>query len=140
VAAGHELVRSVSVFFPAYNDANSLPSLIEAVFAVLRRRIDDYEVIIVNDGSTDGAAELLDGLVPHYRPLLRVITHPHNLGYGAALRTGFAAATKDWIFYTDGDGQYDPTELELLLDAVGSETGLVNGYTRSNGGIPGIAL
>jgi glycosyltransferase involved in cell wall biosynthesis len=128
VAAGHELVRSVSVFFPAYNDANSLPSLIEAVFAVLRRRIDDYEVIIVNDGSTDGAAELLDGLVPHYRPLLRVITHPHNLGYGAALRTGFAAATKDWIFYTDGDGQYDPTELELLLDAVGSETDLVNGY------------
>ena len=68
------------------------------------------------------------GLQNLYAPFLRVITHHRNLGYGAALRTGFLAATKTYIFYTDGDGQYDPLELTLLLEAAGPGVGLVNGY------------
>lgn len=119
---------SVSVFFPAFNDAPSLPRLVEAVFAVLRHHVSDYEVIVVNDGSTDATAEVLRQLEQRYHPHLRVITHARNLGYGAALRSGFAAAAKEFIFYTDGDGQYDPTELSRLLAVMTPQTALVNGY------------
>jgi glycosyltransferase involved in cell wall biosynthesis len=118
----------ISVFFPAYNDALSLPSLLARTFETLRRVAADYEVIVVNDGSTDDTAEVLEDLRRKYSPFLRIVTHAVNRGYGAALRSGFAAATKDYVFYTDGDSQYDPAELENLLRLVTSDTGLVNGY------------
>ncbi len=120
--------HGLSVFFPAFNDALSLPSLLARMVDTLRRVAADYEIIVVNDGSTDNTAEVLEDLRRKYSPWLRVLTHPNNQGYGAALRSGFAAATKEFIFYTDGDGQYDPAELELLLTKVTPETGLVNGY------------
>jgi len=119
---------SLSVFFPAYNDAPSLPKLLEKTFAALEGRVADYEVIVVNDGSYDNTAEVLAELAQHYGRCLRVVTHPENRGYGGALRTGFASACKDWVFYTDGDSQYDVSELPRLLDLVGADTGLVNGY------------
>jgi glycosyltransferase involved in cell wall biosynthesis len=119
---------SLSVFFPAYNDAPSLPSLIRKTFAVLERHVADYEVIVVNDGSQDNTGEVLEELRREFAPLLRVQTHPRNRGYGGALRTGFAAATKDFVFYTDGDSQYDVEELPRLLEAASPATGLVNGY------------
>ncbi len=118
----------ISVFFPAFNDAPSLPSLIQRTMDTLRAVSRDYEVIVVNDGSTDATAEVLRDLERQYQPFLRLITHEQNRGYGAALRTGLAAATKEFIFYTDGDGQYDPGELPRLLAAMTPETGLVNGY------------
>jgi hypothetical protein len=120
--------EGLSVFFPAYNDAPSLPGLLERTFETLRRVAVDYEVIVVNDGSADNTGEILEQLRLEYAPFLRVVTHPENLGYGAALRSGLAAATKEFIFYTDGDSQYDPAELEKLLAAVEPDTGLVNGY------------
>jgi glycosyltransferase involved in cell wall biosynthesis len=120
--------RSLSVFFPAYNDAPSLPSLLGKTFEVLEKHVDDYEVIVVNDGSYDNTAEVLDDLRRRYSPCLRVITHPENRGYGGALRSGLAAAKKEFVFYTDGDGQYDVGELPTLLGLVGPATGLVNGY------------
>jgi glycosyltransferase involved in cell wall biosynthesis len=116
------------VFFPAYNDAPSLPSLIAATFAVLERHVNDYEVIVVNDGSRDDTAAVLEELRRKYTPRMRVVTHAANRGYGGALRSGFATATKEYVFYTDGDGQYDPGELPLLLKLAGGDTGLVNGY------------
>lgn len=119
---------SISVFFPAYNDAPSLPRLIARAFHTLDACADDYEVIVVNDGSRDHTAEVLQALQAHYGPRLRVVTHPRNLGYGAALRSGFAAATKELVFYTDGDGQYDVGELPQLLARLGHRTGFVNGY------------
>jgi glycosyltransferase involved in cell wall biosynthesis len=119
---------SLSVFFPAYNDAPSLPALVRKTFAVLDRYVADYEVIVVNDGSQDNTGEVLAELGREFAPLLRVETHPHNRGYGGALRTGFASATKEFVFYTDGDSQYDVAELPLLLEAVTPATGLVNGY------------
>jgi len=63
-----------------------------------------------------------------HAPYMRVVTHEQNRGYGGALRSGFGAATKDWVFYTDGDGQYDPSDLPRLLDLVRADTGLINGY------------
>ncbi len=119
---------SLSVFFPAYNDAPSLPKLIENTFAVLRAYVLDYEVIVVNDGSHDNTGEVLKQFERQYAPHMRVVTHAQNRGYGGALRSGFAAATKDYVFYTDGDGQYDVLELPKLLDKIGPDVGLVNGY------------
>jgi len=120
--------RSLSVFFPAYNDAPSLPDLLRKTFGVLEANVEDYEVIVVNDGSRDNTAEVLETLAREYGPRLRVVTHTENRGYGGALRSGFAAARKAFVFYTDGDGQYNPGELPLLLERVGPKTGLVNGY------------
>ena len=120
--------RSLSVFFPAYNDAPSIGGLVRRTFEVLRENVDDYEVIVVNDGSRDKTAEVLQHLAAEYVPHLRVVTHSENRGYGGALRSGFAAATKDFVFYTDGDGQYDVGELPKLLDRMQPATGLVNGY------------
>jgi glycosyltransferase involved in cell wall biosynthesis len=118
----------LSVFLPAYNDAPSLPGLLERTLATLRTHVEDYEVVVVNDGSYDDTAEVLRSLERRYTPHLRVITHPENRGYGGALRTGFASATKDWVFYTDGDGQYDVSELALLIRKLRPGVGLVNGY------------
>ena len=119
---------SLSVFFPAYNDAPSLPDLLAKAFAVLEAHVDDYEVIVINDGSWDNTPAVLEELRPRYAPRLRVVTHETNQGYGAALRSGFAAASRDFVFYTDGDGQYDPGELPKLLAEMAPGVVLVNGY------------
>src|ERR1051326_48433 len=101
----HRRHASLSVFFPAYNDAPSLPILIRNAFQVLDRYVEDFEIIVVNDGSHDDTGQVLDQLRQQYWPWLRVITHPANRGYGGALRSGFENARKEWVFYTDGDGQ-----------------------------------
>jgi glycosyltransferase involved in cell wall biosynthesis len=119
---------SLSVFFPAYNDAPSLPALIHKTFEVLEQHVADYEVVVVNDGSYDDTAAVLEELRREFSPRMRVESHPENRGYGGALRTGFATATRQFVFYTDGDGQYDVGELPGLLALATPETGLVNGY------------
>jgi glycosyltransferase involved in cell wall biosynthesis len=93
---------------------------------VLATLCDDYEIIVVNDGSRDASADVLRGLESRFHHL-RVITHPTNRGYGGALRSGYAAATKDLVAYTDGDGQYDIKELPLLLLALSPDVDFVNG-------------
>lgn len=119
---------SLSVFFPAYNDAPSLPGLVRQAFAVLDGHVADYEVIVVDDGSRDDTAPVLAALAAEFGARLRIVTHAENRGYGGALRSGFEAARKEFVFYTDGDGQYNPGELPRLMERVGSATGLVNGY------------
>jgi glycosyltransferase involved in cell wall biosynthesis len=94
----------------------------------LREHVEEYEVLVVNDGSSDNTAEVLARLEQEYAPHLRVITHEKNRGYGGALRTGFAEAAKEFVFYTDGDGQYDVLELPKLLERMSDGVGLVNGY------------
>jgi glycosyltransferase involved in cell wall biosynthesis len=119
---------SLSVFFPAYNDAPSLPSLIETAFRVLPEIAEIFEVIVVNDGSWDNTRDVLRELQSRFGPQLRVIEHPENRGYGGALRSGLEASRYELVFYTDGDGQYDVGELPLLIREMGSGIGLVNGY------------
>jgi glycosyltransferase involved in cell wall biosynthesis len=118
---------SISAFFPAFNDGGTIPSMVISVLRTLPAVTDDYEVVVVNDGSSDYTAEMLEELARLY-PQVRIVTHPQNRGYGAALRSGFGSATKEWVFYTDGDGQYDPRELVSLVDAVQEDTDIVNGY------------
>src|SRR6185295_2282141 len=100
----------LSVFFPAYNDSGTIASMVIRTVKTASELTSDYEVIVVNDGSTDATAEVADELARTY-PHVRVVHHPANRGYGGALQTGFRSATKEWIFYTDGDAQYDPAEL-----------------------------
>ncbi len=119
---------SISAFFPAYNDAPSLPLLIGRTFETLESCASDFEVIVINDGSQDDTASVLETLCRKFGPRLRVVTHERNRGYGAALRSGLAAANKDLIFYTDGDGQYDVRELPKLLARMAPGVALVNGY------------
>lgn len=123
-------LSSVSAFFPCYNDANTIPGLVRAVEAALKQITDDYEIIVVNDASRDNSAEVLEALMPQV-PSLRVVQHETNRGYGGALRSGFESATKDYVFYTDGDGQYDPSELVLLASHMQPGVDVVNGYKIS---------
>src|SRR3954453_3886984 len=103
----------LSVFFPAYNDSGTIASMVIRAVKAASELTPDYEVIVVNDGSSDATAQIADELALTY-PQVRVIHHARNRGYGGALQTGFRSATKDLIFYTDGDAQYDPGEIGAL--------------------------
>ena len=118
---------SLSIFFPAYNDAGTIASLALIAHMTARTLADDYEVIVVDDGSPDHTGELLDEMARHF-PWLKVVHHARNRGYGGALRTGFETATKELVFYTDGDAQYDPRELARLHAALTPDVDFVNGY------------
>lgn len=124
--------QGISVFFPAYNDEASIAGLVGDALAVLPSLTEDFEVIIVDDGSTDGTASVLDELA-RADARVRVVRHESNRGYGAALRTGFTSATKDLVFYTDGDGQYDVRELARLWPLLGEGVDIVNGYKIKRG-------
>jgi glycosyltransferase involved in cell wall biosynthesis len=120
----------LSVFFPAYNDSGTIASLVITAIQTARRLTPDFEIIIVNDGSADATARIADELARTY-PEVKVVHHAANRGYGGALRSGFAAATRDLVFYTDGDAQYDPAEMETLWAALDPSVDLVNGYKIS---------
>lgn len=120
----------ISAVFPAYNDGGTIASVVLRAAGALEEVTDDYEIIVTNDGSADYTGELLDDLSGRF-PWLRVLHHAENRGYGHALRTGFAAARKELVFYTDGDAQYDPRELLLLVEAMGPGVDIVNGYKIS---------
>ncbi|MEO8069771.1 MAG: glycosyltransferase family 2 protein [Acidobacteriota bacterium] len=120
----------LSVFFPAYNDAGTIASLVIAARQAAQQLTSDFEIIVVNDGSADGTGEIADELARTY-PEVRVVHHTRNRGYGGALRTGFSEARKDIVFYTDGDAQYDPAEMAVLWPRLSSDVDLVNGYKIS---------
>jgi glycosyltransferase involved in cell wall biosynthesis len=120
-------LSSLSVFFPAYNDAGTIPTMIIRAVQTLPLVTDDYEIIVINDGSTDDTGLVLDEMLKHYSNL-RAIHHTQPSGYGGVLRAGFAEAKKDWIFYTDGDAQYDPREMTVLAAVVDETVDVAQGY------------
>ena len=111
-----ELVHnvSISVFFPCYNEQDNITRVVEQALTVLEKLNADFEVIIVNDGSSDRTGQIADEIAGQ-KDRVKVVHHRTNLGYGAALQSGFKEATKELVFYTDGDGQFDINEMPPLL-------------------------
>ena len=126
----HRTPAGLSIFFPAYNDSGTIASMVVSALLAARALTPDHEVIVVNDGSRDNTPQILDELARLY-PQVRIVHHPKNRGYGGALRSGFAAASKEYVFYTDGDAQYDPAEVALLWQRLAPDVDLVNGYKIS---------
>jgi glycosyltransferase involved in cell wall biosynthesis len=129
-ASPSEKPAGLTIFFPAYNDSGTIASMVIRAVKAASELTSDFEVIVVDDGSADSTAAIADELARTY-PQVRAVHHPTNRDYGAALRTGFRSATKELIFYTDGDAQYDPSELSVLWAKMTPDADLVNGYKIS---------
>lgn len=120
---------SLTIFFPCYNDEHTIGRMVLEASALASTLTSDFEILVIDDGSSDRSLEQLEK-VSREAPSLRVIQHRLNRGYGAALSTGFGAASKEWVFYTDGDGQYDVGDLALLAVEAEEAVDVVNGYKR----------
>ncbi len=121
-------VASLSVVLPAHNEELIIERTVSSILDFVPQVADTFEVIVVDDGSTDGTGSILAAMAARDARVV-VVTHPRNLGYGAALRSGFARARHGHVFYTDSDGQFDIRELPLLLPHV-HEVDIVTGYRR----------
>jgi glycosyltransferase involved in cell wall biosynthesis len=123
-------VAQLSYFFPAHNEEANLEGLVEEALATLPTLADTFEIIAVDDGSKDGTAAIADRLADAHPGVVRVVHHPVNLGYGAALRSGFAAARSDLVAFTDGDRQFKVADLGRLTArlAQADQPDVVAGY------------
>jgi glycosyltransferase involved in cell wall biosynthesis len=106
-------LAGLSIFLPAHNEEGNIERVVEGFKALLPRLTDDYEVIVVDDGSSDHTGQIADRMASADRRV-RVVHHPFNQGYGAAVASGIAAASKPYVLLCDGDGQFDPADLALL--------------------------
>ncbi len=108
-------VAALSYFFPAHDEAENIEALVDEALVELSNLADRFEIIAVDDGSTDGTAEIADRLAAAHPDVVRVVHHPTNLGYGSAVRSGLAAARFDLVCFTDGDRQFRIADLDRLL-------------------------
>lgn len=104
---------SISAVLPAFNEEAVIADVVRDTVAALARNVERFEIIVVDDGSRDATAERARSAVPHAD--VKVLAHASNRGYGAALRTGFDAAGCEAVWLMDGDGQFDPADIQLLL-------------------------
>jgi glycosyltransferase involved in cell wall biosynthesis len=111
-----ERVARLSYFFPAHNEEANLAGLVDEALAALPAIAETFEIIAVNDGSRDGTASIADGLAAAHPDVVRAVHHPTNLGYGAALRSGFGAARYELVAFTDGDRQFKVADVGLLAE------------------------
>jgi glycosyltransferase involved in cell wall biosynthesis len=124
----HGAPLEISAVLPAFNEEANLTESVSRVARALSSCASNSEIIVVDDGSQDQTAFVLERLAREY-PTLRVVRHPQNRGYGAALRSGFGAAQCRWIFMMDADNQFDPNELSLLVDRA-ADADIVTGYRK----------
>jgi glycosyltransferase involved in cell wall biosynthesis len=117
----------LSAVFPAFNEVGNIETLVRFADDYLPTIFEDHEIIVVDDGSTDGTGPLIDGLAAELGSVVAV-HHAGNLGYGASLRSGFTAATGDYIFFTDGDGQFDLRQLPRLTQLAAAGFDIACGY------------
>ena len=133
---GQKPLSSLSIFFPAYRDEHTVEPLTRACIEIARELTDDFEILIVDDKSPDGTGEVADRMALEFKEV-RVLHHPVNQGVGQAMIDGFTQSTKDHVFYTDGDFQYDVKELPLLAQhakdhdvIIGYRLKRAEGFTR----------
>ncbi len=119
-------MKSISVAMPAHNEEANIAGMLDDVMSVMSELTTDYEIIVVDDGSRDGTAQVVQALAARY-PQVCLVRHEKNQGYGAAVFTGLTSATRDWVFFTDSDRQFDLREISKLLD-VADSADLVIGY------------
>lgn len=121
---------SVSVFFPTYNEEGNIKNTVTRAVGVLNKRFKKWEIIIVNDGSSDDTFKIASDLSKN-EPRIRVVNHKTNKGYGASLQSGFYNSRYEWIVFTDSDGQFDIAEIDNFIKKQ-SETNadLVIGYYK----------
>lgn len=124
------LINSLSVFFLVYNDEHTIEKLVRDADKLLTKLNIDYEIIAGNDASSDGSLVVLEGLRKEF-PNFSFYTNKTNQGYGGNLRLGLSKAKKEFVFYTDSDGQYDVKELALLIKNLKEGVDVVNGYKKS---------
>jgi glycosyltransferase involved in cell wall biosynthesis len=127
------MIREISFVLPAYNEADNISSVIHSCLSVAASITEQHEIIIVDDGSTDGTRGVVEALSNQFKNV-RLITHDKNYGVAAATRTGFAAARYHYVFYTDSDGQFDIRDIKMLIPFSGNFDFVV-GY-RNNRGDP----
>ncbi len=118
---------SLTIFFPVYNDWGTIASMVAESIFTAKKITDDFEIILVDDGSEEKTQDILEFLESQFSQV-RVVHHKKNKGYGGALKTGFREAKKEWVFYTDGDAQYDVRELLNLVGGMRDDVDVVNGY------------
>jgi glycosyltransferase involved in cell wall biosynthesis len=116
----------ISAFFPAHNEEANIGDLVKKTSKVLSELCEEYEIIVVNDGSKDKTKEVVENLMKEDNHI-RLINHEINKGYGAALKSGFYNAKYEWIFFTDGDGQFDVSEIKKLID-LSKDCDIATGY------------
>ncbi len=109
------LLSELSVFFPAYNEEENIKNTVEKAIPIIKKVAEKWEVIVVNDGSTDKTEQVVKKLIKKY-PLVRLVTHSPNRGYGAAFKSGFYNGKYDWIAFTDADGQFDFKDIYRLVE------------------------
>jgi len=123
------MLESLTVALPAYNEAANIEAMVQEVYRKVGPLVGDLEVIVVNDGSKDNTGQILARLAAE-DSRLRVIEHPVNLGYGAAVRDGIWSASKAFVFFTDSDLQFDLAEIERFAERV-QQADMVIGYRRA---------
>ncbi len=120
---------TLSVFFPAYYDELNIGKVTRNAVKILEElKLKDYEIIIIEDGSPDRTGEVADELAGEFSKV-RVIHHEKNMGYGATLKDGFVNAKMDYVFYTDGDNQFDLTEMKKFIALI-PFSDIVVGYRK----------
>jgi len=117
---------SISVVLPAHNEAENIRTTVENCVSYLEQNVSDYEVIVVNDGSTDDTQKIVEELQSTNSKVV-LVNHPVNMGYGSALRSGFDKASSEYIFFMDSDGQFDINDLDRLIPLVSAQD-VVIGY------------
>lgn len=110
------LINELSVFYPCYNEEKNIKNTISKTIPVLKKTAKDWEIILINDGSKDNTAKVLEEIKKEYPSQIKIITHNPNRGYGAALKSGFYNAKYEWIAFTDSDGQFDFSEITQFIE------------------------
>ncbi|EQD62160.1 glycosyl transferase family 2, partial [mine drainage metagenome] len=129
LSSGGQLAGLVSLVIPAHNEAENLPGVLRAARTVLAALGDDYEIVLVDDGSTDATVAVARAEMGDDAARLRVVTHSRKSGYGITVADGLRAAQGQWVAFMDGDGQFDPLDLKLLAE-LAQAADLIAGWRR----------
>lgn len=121
-------LKSLSIFFPAFNEAENLPLVIGQALEVAPKITDKFEILVIDDGSTDSTVQVVEDIIKkNMNQKIKLIRHKKNLGYGAALKTGIYNSRYDLVTYMDSDGQFDFHQLNKLVERI-DESDIVIGY------------